>query len=253
MVIFKYTKFEEGLCMREFKLGQKIRVLTVDELLERFEMDGDDYIECIEDVFVINGMSQHCNMIIEVDKYIERDQVFRIDGYFFHPSMCEEVVEEVEEFKEVVVKLIKIKYFEGANKLKSIEKGDWIDLYANKEIFIPKGQRAMIPLGIAMELPKGYEAHIVPRSSTFKTWGIILVNSIGIIDNSYNGDNDQWHFPAYCLESRTIVDGREGTLIQKGDRICQFRIVENQPSIEFIEVESLGNEDRGGFGSTGRN
>ena len=239
--------------MREFKLGQKIRVLTVDELLERFEMDGDDYIECIEDVFVINGMSQHCNMIIEVDKYIERDQVFRIDGYFFHPSMCEEVVEEVEEFEEVVVKLIKIKYFEGANKLKSIEKGDWIDLYANKEIFIPKGQRAMIPLGIAMELPKGYEAHIVPRSSTFKTWGIILVNSIGIIDNSYNGDNDQWHFPAYCLESRTIVDGREGTLIQKGDRICQFRIVENQPSIEFIEVESLGNEDRGGLGSTGRN
>lgn len=239
--------------MREFKLGQKIRVLTVDELLGRFEMDGDDYIECIEDVFIISSMSQHCNMIIEVDKYIERDQVFRIDGYFFHPSMCEEVVEEVEEFEEVVVKLIKIKYFEGANKLKSIEKGDWIDLYANKEIFIPKGQRAMIPLGIAMELPKGYEAHIVPRSSTFKTWGIILVNSIGIIDNSYNGDNDQWHFPAYCLESRTIVDGREGTLIQKGDRICQFRIVENQPSIEFIEVESLGNEDRGGFGSTGRN
>lgn len=233
--------------MREFKLGQKIRILTVDELLERFEMDGDDYIECIEDVFIISSMSQHCNMIIEVDKYIERDQVFRIDGYFFHPSMCEEVVEEVES------KSIKIKYFEGANKLKSIEKGDWIDLYANKEIFIPKGQRAMIPLGIAMELPKGYEAHIVPRSSTFKTWGIILVNSIGIIDNSYNGDNDQWHFPAYCLESRTIVDGREGTLIQKGDRICQFRIVENQPSIEFIEVESLGNEDRGGFGSTGRN
>ena len=239
--------------MREFKLGQKIRVLTVDELLERFEMDGDDYIECIEDVFIISSMSQYSNMIIEVDGYIERDQFFRIDGYFFHPSMCEEVVEEVEEFEEVVVKLIKIKYFEGANKLKSIEKGDWIDLYANKEIFIPKGQRAMIPLGIAMELPKGYEAHIVPRSSTFKTWGIILVNSIGIIDNSYNGDNDQWHFPAYCLESRTIVDGREGTLIQKGDRICQFRIVENQPSIEFIEVESLGNEDRGGFGSTGRN
>lgn len=239
--------------MREFKLGQKIRILTVDELLERFEMDGDNYIRCTEDVFVIKGMSRYGNRIIEVDKYIERDQVFRIDGYFFHPSMCEEVVEEIEEFKEVTAKLIKIKYFEGANKLKSIEKGDWIDLYANKEIFIPKGQRAMIPLGIAMELPKGYEAHIVPRSSTFKTWGIILVNSIGIIDNSYNGDNDQWHFPAYCLESRTIVDGREGTLIQKGDRICQFRIVENQPSIEFIEVESLGNEDRGGFGSTGRN
>lgn len=228
--------------MREFKLGQKIRILTVDELLERFE--ANDYnIECVEDFFIIDGMSQYSNTIIEVDGYIERDQFFRIDGYFFHPSMCE----------EVVAKSIKIKYFEGANKLKSIEKGDWIDLYANKEIFIPKGQRAMIPLGIAMELPKGYEAHVVPRSSTFKTWGIILVNSVGIIDNSYNGDNDQWHFPAYCLESRTIVNGREGTLIQKGDRICQFRIVENQPSIEFIEVESLGNEDRGGFGSTGRN
>ena len=235
--------------MREFKVGQKIRILTVDELLERFEMDGDNYIKCVEDVFVINGMSQYSNKIIKVDRYMKIDQFFEIDDYYFHPSMCEEVVEEIEE----VAKLIKIKYFEGANKLKSIEKGDWIDLYANKEIFIPKGQRAMIPLGIAMELPKGYEAHIVPRSSTFKTWGIILVNSVGIIDNSYNGDNDQWHFPAYCLESRTIVDGREGTLIQKGDRICQFRIVENQPSIEFIEVESLGNEDRGGFGSTGRN
>lgn len=230
--------------MREFKLGQKIRILTVAELLEKFEKDGDNYIECIEDAFVIDGMSQCSNMTIEIDGYMEIDQFFTINGYYFHPSMCEEVVES---------KLIKIKYFEGANKLKSIEKGDWIDLYANKEIFIPKGQRAMIPLGIAMELPKGYEAHIVPRSSTFKTWGIILVNSVGIIDNSYNGDNDQWHFPAYCLESRTIVDGREGTLIQKGDRICQFRIVENQPSIEFIEVENLENEDRGGFGSTGRN
>lgn len=230
--------------MEKFEVGQKIRILTVDELLERFEMDGDNFIECTEETFVINGMSQYSNKIVEVDSYMERNQFFRIDGFYFYPSMCEEVVEP---------KLIKIKYFEGANKLKSIEKGDWIDLYANKEIFIPKGQRAMIPLGIAMELPKGYEAHIVPRSSTFKTWGIILVNSIGIIDNSYNGDNDQWHFPAYCLESRTIVDGREGTLIQKGDRICQFRIVENQPSIEFIEVESLGNEDRGGFGSTGKN
>jgi dUTP pyrophosphatase len=217
-------------------------------------MDGDNFIECVEDIFVINGMSQYSNRIIEVDEYMEIDQFFIIDGYYsIYPSMCEEVVEEIEEFEEEVAKSIKIKYFEGANKLKSIEKGDWIDLYANKEIFIPKGQRAMIPLGIAMELPKGYEAHVVPRSSTFKTWGIILVNSVGIIDNSYNGDNDQWHFPAYCLESRTIINGREGTLIQKGDRICQFRIVENQPSIEFIEVESLGNEDRGGFGSTGRN
>ena len=98
-----------------------------------------------------------------------------------------------------------------------------------------------------MELPKGYEAHVLPRSSTFKNYGLIMVNSMGVIDCSYNGDNDVWQFPALCCESR-----HGGvTVVRKGDRICQFRIAKNQPAIEFEEVEHLGNESRGGFGSTG--
>ena len=93
-----------------------------------------------------------------------------------------------------------------------------------------------------MELPEGYEAHVVPRSSTYKNFKIIETNSMGIIDNSYCGDNDQWFFPAYALED---------TIINKNDRICQFRIVEKQPKINFEEVNELKNPDRGGHGSTG--
>ena len=154
---------------------------------------------------------------------------------------------------------IKIKYFEGAKKLEKIAQGDWIDVYANEDIFIPKGEMRLIPLGIAMELPKRYEAHLAPRSSTFKRWGIIQTNHIGIIDNSYSGDNDEWKYPAFCLESRDILETEEngftkvvsGTWIRKGDKIAQFRIMRTQPKIKFEEVEVLGNEDRGSFGSTG--
>lgn len=146
---------------------------------------------------------------------------------------------------------IKIKYFDNAKELNMIEKGNWCDLYANKDIFIPEREKMMIPLGVAMQLPEGYEAHVVPRSSTFKTWGIIQTNHIGIIDNSYCGDNDQWFYPAYCLEPKNFIDNQYGTLIRKGDKIAQFRIIEVQPKLEFEKVELLGNKDRGGFGSTG--
>ena len=146
---------------------------------------------------------------------------------------------------------IKIKYFDNAKELNMIEKGNWCDLYANKDMFIPEGEKMMIPLGVAMQLPEGYEAHVVPRSSTFKTWGIIQTNHIGIIDNSYCGDNDQWFYPAYCLEPKNFIDNQYGTLIRKGDKIAQFRITEIQPKLEFEKVELLGNKDRGGFGSTG--
>ena len=146
---------------------------------------------------------------------------------------------------------IKIKYFDNAKELNMIEKGKWCDLYANKDMFIPEGEKMMIPLGVAMQLPEGYEAHVVPRSSTFKTWGIIQTNHIGIIDNSYCGDNDQWFYPAYCLEPKNFIDNQYGTLIRKGDKIAQFRIIEVQPKLEFEKVELLGNKDRGGFGSTG--
>lgn len=140
---------------------------------------------------------------------------------------------------------IRIKYFnDQIEKLHYIEgKSDWIDLRAAKEISLKKGEFSLIPLGVAMELPKGYEAHVVPRSSTFKNFGIIQTNHMGVIDESYCGDGDQWFFPAYALRD---------TVIQAGDRICQFRIMEHQPAFDFEEVESMEHTDRGGHGSTGR-
>lgn len=139
---------------------------------------------------------------------------------------------------------IKIKYFTDIEKIEKIEKGDWIDLRAAEDVELKAGDFKLIPLGVAMELPKGYEAHIVPRSSTYKKFGIIQTNHQAVIDASYCGDNDQWLYPAYALRDAEI---------HKGDRICQFRIMEKQPEITFTEVETLGNEDRGGIGSTGVN
>lgn len=151
--------------------------------------------------------------------------------------------------------IIRIKYFDNATKLKKITKGNWIDVYANKDVFVKCGERAMVPLGFALELLEGWEGHLAPRSSTFKTWGIIQTNSVGVVDDTYIGDNDQWHMPVYCLQGKDIEseNGEEvkGTWIRKGDKIGQFRIMEVMPEIEFEEVESFGNKDRGGFGTTG--
>lgn len=138
---------------------------------------------------------------------------------------------------------IKIKYFNNElPKITKITQGDWIDLRAAKTVEIKKGEFALIPLGVAMELPNNHEAHVVPRSSTFKNYGIIQTNSQGVIDESYKGDNDQWFFPAYALRD---------TVIEFGERICQFRIMEKMPEVEFVEVDHLGNPDRNGHGSTG--
>lgn len=140
---------------------------------------------------------------------------------------------------------IKIKYVDPTMpKLEYIdgEKSDWIDLRSAETVTMEPGDFKIISLGVAMELPEGYEAHILPRSSTFKKFGIILSNSEGIIDHSYCGDKDIWGFPAIALRPTTIY---------RGDRICQFRIVKKQPQVKFEEVESLGNDNRGGFGSTG--
>lgn len=151
--------------------------------------------------------------------------------------------------------IIRIKYFDKATKLKKITKGNWIDVYANKDVFVKCGERAMVPLGFALELPEGWEGHLAPRSSTFKTWGIIQTNSVGVVDDTYIGDNDQWHMPVYCLQGKDIESEKgeevKGTWIRKGDKIGQFRIMEVMPEIEFEEVESFGNKDRGGFGTTG--
>lgn len=138
---------------------------------------------------------------------------------------------------------IKIKYFTDIEPIKEIENGDWIDLRAAKDILLNKEDFTLIPLGVGMILPEGYEAHIVPRSSTFKNYGIIQCNHIGIIDNSYSGDNDQWLMPVYATRQ---------TFIRKNDRICQFRIVKKMEQVEFTTVEQLNTKDRGGFGSTGR-
>lgn len=140
---------------------------------------------------------------------------------------------------------IKIKYFnENLEKVTKIAQGDWIDLRAAEDVTLKAGEFKLIPLGVAMQLPEGYEAHVAPRSSTFKNFGIIQSNSFGVVDNSYAGDKDIWKFPAYALRD---------TEIHVNDRICQFRIVKKQPEIQFDEVETLGNANRGGFGSTGRN
>lgn len=140
---------------------------------------------------------------------------------------------------------IEIKYFTGEiEKIAPIRQGDWIDLRAAAKVEMKKGDFTLIPLGVAMKLPRGYEAHVAPRSSTYKNFGIIQANSIGIIDNSYCGDNDQWFYPAIALRD---------TVINVNDRICQFRIVKVQPPVEFQIVEKLGDKDRGGFGSTGVN
>lgn len=139
--------------------------------------------------------------------------------------------------------IIKIKYLKDIEKINVLECGDWIDLRAAEDVTMKAGEYKAIPLGVAMELPKGYEALCAPRSSTFKKYGILLVNSIGVIDESYKGDNDEWHFPALAMRD---------TEIKKNDRICQFRIIEHQPDIFFAEVERLENADRGGLGSTGR-
>ena len=138
-------------------------------------------------------------------------------------------------------KKIRIKYFDNRATIEQL--GDWSDLRSREDITYKKGDFIMAKLGVAMELPKGYEAHIVPRSSTFKNYGLIQTNSMGVIDNAYSGDGDEWRFPAIAM--------RDGS-ISKGDRICQFRIIKKQPNLFFKVVTKLGNKDRNGFGSTGK-
>ena len=142
------------------------------------------------------------------------------------------------------MKEIKIKYLnDDITRLEYIDgKSDWIDLRAAEEVELKAGEFKLIHLGVAMQLPEGYEAHIVPRSSTFKKWGIIQTNHCGIVDNSYCGPNDWWRMPVFALRD---------TKIEVNDRICQFRIQKNQPTLVFNEVEELEANNRGGFGITG--
>lgn len=139
---------------------------------------------------------------------------------------------------------VKVKYFTDIERIKKIEKGDWIDLKSAEDVELKTGEFKLINLGVGMILPDGYEAHIVPRSSTFLKFGIIQANHCGIIDNSYSGNNDEWKFPAIALRN---------TKIHKNDRICQFRLMKKMEDVTLEEVEHLNERDRGGFGSTGTN
>jgi len=138
---------------------------------------------------------------------------------------------------------IKIKYFKpDLQRIEYKENSDWVDLRSSQTIELKAGEFKLIPLGVAMQLPFGFEANFTPRSSTFKNYGILQTNHFSVIDESYCGNNDQWYFPAYATRN---------TIIHKNDRICQFRINKKQPKLSFEEVDSLDNDDRKGFGSTG--
>lgn len=141
---------------------------------------------------------------------------------------------------------IQIRYFtDQIEPLRYVDgKSDWIDLRCAETVELKAGQFRLIPLGVAMKLPAGYEALVAPRSSTFKNFGILQANSLGVIDESYCGSNDQWMFPAYAVRD---------TVIHVNDRICQFRLIAHQPPVEFLPRDALEGEDRGGFGSTGTN
>ena len=140
---------------------------------------------------------------------------------------------------------LKIKYHTDViEKLAYIDgKSDWIDLRAARRYELKKGDWQLIDLGVSIALPEGYEAHVVPRSSTYRTWGLLQTNSCGVIDNTYSGDGDVWMVPMLATRD---------TVVEVGDRICQFRIMKNQPQIVFDEVEHLDGINRGGFGTTGR-
>ena len=137
---------------------------------------------------------------------------------------------------------VRVKYHADIDRLQWIEGGDWVDLRTAERYILEAGEFKRLSLGVSMELPEGYEAIIAPRSSTFERYGILLTNGIGIVDESYKGDNDIWHFPVYATR---MID------IPKNTRICQFRIFQHQPYLTFVEAQSLGNKDRKGFGSTG--
>jgi len=140
---------------------------------------------------------------------------------------------------------VQIKYHsKDIDRVKKISNGDWIDLRAAETVELKAGDFKIISLGVSMKLPEGYEAHIVPRSSTFKKWGILQTNHMGVVDNSYSGDGDIWGMPVLAMRD---------TVINLNDRICQFRIIKKMDDLEFNEVEHLEDKNRGGFGSTGTN
>lgn len=272
----------------EIKLGSVLRGYDYDALEE--SVDG--YFQIVD----INSMNETItlknlsNFSCEILKF---DKVLGIgycdDGYAYDILPQEEAkhilklasnlnIKKTEDVSEIPnIMALKIRYMHPDTKrLTKISNGDWIDVYADEDVSFKYGEQKLVPLGFALELPKGYEAYLLPRSSTYGNWGMIQTNSLGVIDNSYCGDNDEWKIPFRCTDINLAkfkiimrsciansydfkIPTLEATLddkivmtIHRGDKIGQFRIIRNQPDIKFIEVESLNNENRGGFGSTGK-
>lgn len=247
----------------EYEVNSTARRKT---LISNGFVERDDYYKTTKQLY-----GNHIRLILLIGKDMEsivinvQDNNGEIYAPFYNPDLrhnnlvCDKVIatynklmdklcaknilKRTKEYQMTDKKTIKIKYFnDKLTRLEKIDKGDWIDLRAAETVKMKKGEFKLISLGIAMELPEGYEAHVVPRSSTFKNFHIIQTNHQGVIDESYKGPQDCWFFPAYALED---------TVINMNDRICQFRIEEKQPQIEFEEVKELGNANRGGHGSTG--
>lgn len=223
----------------KFKKGDIVKIKNVSSLYYKLKICGISHPEKI---------IEHKGEIISI--YVNGDLPYYVcfdndkkDCYY----LPEELLELAFTSNEISnTETIKIKYHEPITPLENINgaNSDWIDLRCAEPngVDLKTGEFKLISLGVSMKLPDGYEAHIVPRSSTFKTWGLLQTNPHAVIDNSYCSDTDLWKYPVYATRD---------THINFNDRICQFRIMKKQPTIIFEKVDHLDGKTRGGFGSSG--
>lgn len=202
-------------------------------VLDKFKMSGKQFTQYLD-----GGSAYHCNLSehLSKDQYLKMLDAAMVTGcpYFTFNMTSSESKEKV----------ICIKYHDNAlTPLEPTTIGDWIDLRSAETVQLKAGEFYLLSLGVSMRLPEGYEAHIAPRSSTFKNWGILQTNSVGVVDQSYCGDNDIWKMPVLATRDTTI---------NFNDRVCQFRIMKKMPKVRFVELAHLEGPDRGGFGSTGK-
>ena len=218
---------------KRFTMAQILQLLGND--FEDSEYNESTIAALIEGRIISESMALEEAKSIYAEKYKQKRKDDREKGLFddYFAALDDYKLDKLNSEKD---KIEKLTYIDG--------KSDWIDLRAAEDVVMKKGDFHLIKLGISMQLPKGYEAVIVPRSSTYKNFGIIQTNHMGVVDETYCGDNDVWMMPAYALRD---------TEIHVNDRICQFRIQKHQPTIVFEEVDELGNQTKGGIGSTGKN
>lgn len=260
MLIHKRKRVEISAMMkRAFEYMDKIDLIPyinsntyLDDVIEALKKDYDylylkQYGEFLFDAITDEEFKDYIVGRYALDnEYCVSVIEYQTPGYEYMVSVKSKTNKEVPRMSTTNRKesIIKVKYLADIEPLEKIEgeKSDWIDLRASEDVLLSKGDFKLIPLGVAIQLPEGYEAIVAPRSSTFKKYGIIQTNSVGVIDESYCGNDDQWYMPVYATRD---------TVIKKNTRICQFRIIKHQPELIFTEVDDLGNENRGGHGSTG--